>query len=624
MVQLLAPAGSLEALIAAIDSGADAVYFGTKQFNARIKAKNFMDKDLQDGIDYCHAHGARAFITLNTILFDTELEAADKTISLVYCMGADALIVQDLAAAQIAKVVAPELRVHASTQMTIHNSLGARAALKLGFKRINLARELSLEQIRAIHSKVPEIELETFVHGSMCVSYSGLCLISQDRAKRSGNRGVCSQFCRLPLGLEVNEKTSRNGYLLNMKDLNSLELLEEIISAGVSALKIEGRMKNSHYVGKVVSAYRRALDGKTPKLDRDIFNREFTDGFYRETNNSAKGINYSKPGYKGELIGKVTKVSASKVTINLFAELSVNDGIRSQRQNKATRVRQIYRDGKPVRTANKECQLKVPGMFVGDTIYRAYPASTVNLRDKAYKTLDKVQDYNRIRRKSADELFSAPQFFPLMQGAKLFRIRNEEQLAIVSPGAFAALEAWRINTETIKLAEDKGIKLVVDTPTIIPEERVEEFLSRLKQAEELGIRNILANNLGTAGLPNPKFLGYHLNVANRTAAAGYSQFGNIIGIVGSLELPRNMVLNNSFMPMVHGRAELMVLEHDLINALEIPEQTFELPVLTDNKKNRFGIAKGSNVVTMILSPYLIENKENLENLENGYYDYWYG
>lgn len=285
-IELLAPAGSLEALYAAAENGADAVYFGGQMFNARQNAANFTIEEMNEAVSYLHKKGSRALLTLNTLVGNHEiLDLLDYIYEVAAC-GVDGVIVQDLGVVEILKETLPELSLHASTQMAVHNWQGVKYLEDLGFKRAVLARECSLAEIRKIRESC-EIELETFVHGALCVGFSGRCLFSSFIGGRSGNRGLCAQPCRLPYTLLKNgEEVANNGkYLLSPKDLNMIEKLPDLIRAGVNSLKIEGRMKRPEYVATVVGAYRRAIDGyyadnfrvsAQDKADlRQIFNLRF-------------------------------------------------------------------------------------------------------------------------------------------------------------------------------------------------------------------------------------------------------------------------------------------------------------------------------------------------------------
>ena len=274
-MELLAPAGAREQLEAAVRCGANAVYFGTPSFNARRNADNFSGNDFISAVRFCHERGVKTYITLNTLATDAELPELYDTLALIAESGADAVIVQDAAVITAVKKCCPTLRLHASTQMAVHNVAGARLLAAQGFSRIVLARELSVPEIKAIADAV-DCEIEVFVHGAHCMSASGMCYMSSAFGARSGNRGLCAQPCRL------NFKAGDREYALSLKDMCLAGRLDELRDAGVASLKIEGRMKRPEYVAAAVTAYRQALAGETPDIEtlKSVFSRSgFTDGY---------------------------------------------------------------------------------------------------------------------------------------------------------------------------------------------------------------------------------------------------------------------------------------------------------------------------------------------------------
>ena len=281
-MELLAPAGSMEALRAAVCNGADAVYLGAGTFNARMNARNFSAADLQEAIVYCHVRGVKVHLTLNTLVLDREMQRAADLIRMAAAFGVDAFIVQDLGVVSLCREIAPDVPVHASTQMSIHSLEGVQQARELGCTRVVLARELPREELARICVKSP-VEIEVFVHGALCMCYSGQCYLSSVIGRRSGNRGQCAQPCRLPYGYGRFEP---DRYPLSLRDNCLIERLSELERMGVASLKIEGRMKCPEYVAVVTKLYRAALNGKkiTPadlaELEA-VFSREgFTQGYY--------------------------------------------------------------------------------------------------------------------------------------------------------------------------------------------------------------------------------------------------------------------------------------------------------------------------------------------------------
>ncbi len=277
--EILAPVGSVETLKAAVLSGADAVYFGLGNFNARRNAQNFTDKEAKEAIEYCHSRGVKVHITLNTLIKDVELKDAIEAVKHICNSGADAIIVQDLGLAKVIKTVCPHIEIHASTQMSVGTLEGLNELKNLGFTRAVLPRELSLDEIKYLCKHSP-IDLEVFIHGALCMCVSGQCLMSAFLGSRSGNRGLCAQPCRLPFKAE--KGTGRD---LSLKDLSLIEHIPELSEMGICSFKIEGRMKRPEYVSAVVSACKKSINNKYTTLDRkdlsDLFSRSgFTDGYY--------------------------------------------------------------------------------------------------------------------------------------------------------------------------------------------------------------------------------------------------------------------------------------------------------------------------------------------------------
>ena len=282
-MELLAPAGSMEALRAAVCNGADAVYLGADTFNARMNARNFSAADLQEAVVYCHVRGVKVHLTLNTLVLDREMPRAAELIRLAASCGVDAFIVQDLGVVSLCRQLAPDVPIHASTQMSIHSLEGVMEAAALGCSRVVLARELPAEEIAHICKKSP-VEIEVFVHGALCMCYSGQCYLSSVIGRRSGNRGQCAQPCRLPYGYGRFESTR---YPLSLKDNCLVGELDELRRMGVASIKIEGRMKRPEYVAIVTRAYRTVLNGgKLTQADlqelETAFSRQgFTDGYFK-------------------------------------------------------------------------------------------------------------------------------------------------------------------------------------------------------------------------------------------------------------------------------------------------------------------------------------------------------
>lgn len=340
-VELLAPARNLECGREAIKHGADAVYIGAARFGARAAAGNSVE-DIAELARFAHLYYARVYVTVNTILKDSELAETEALVWDLYRAGVDAILVQDMA---VLRMNLPPIALHASTQMDVRSVEKVRFLASCGFSRVVLARELSLDEIRAIHEACPDVELECFVHGALCVSYSGQCYASEYCFSRSANRGECAQFCRLPFDLmDADGKTILSGkHLLSLKDMNRLDSLEELIDAGVVSLKIEGRLKDVSYVKNVVAAYScrlNVLQGTGPCITRtssgsptytftpDVqksFNRGFTDNFLH---GRTPGIHsFDTPKSLGEPMGKSGRSGPGWLTVNGGKEFHNGDGI---------------------------------------------------------------------------------------------------------------------------------------------------------------------------------------------------------------------------------------------------------------------------------------------------------
>lgn len=299
--EILAPAGSFESLKAACDSGADAVYFAGSRFGARKNAVNLTNDEIQEAVKYAHLRGVKLYVTVNVLIFDSELGDVWVFLRFCYESGIDGVIVQDIGIAYMIKKFFPDFRMHASTQMTVHNSSGVSAAEKMGFKRVVLSRELSFDEIKKITENT-ECEVEVFVHGALCMCYSGQCLFSSFLGGRSGNRGYCAQPCRLPYTLldsEMKPVSEKNKYLLSLKDLCLANNIKNLADIGVKSFKIEGRMKGEAYVSAAAGIYSKCKSGidvgdEEIKLLEGIFSRDgFTDGYYNG-NYGRKMLVYNK------------------------------------------------------------------------------------------------------------------------------------------------------------------------------------------------------------------------------------------------------------------------------------------------------------------------------------------
>ncbi len=365
-IELLSPAGNMASLKASVMAGCNAVYLGGTLFSARAFANNFTNEEIVEAINYCHLYGVKVYVTCNILIYEHEVDKFLEYIDFLHQNNVDAILIQDLGMLDLVHQTFPNLEVHASTQMHIHNLDGVLMAQKLGCKRVVLARETSIEEIENIKKKT-SIDLEIFAHGSLCVSYSGQCLFSSLIGHRSGNRGSCVGSCRLPYKIinQENIRLNKGDYPLSMKDLNTLEDIGKLIDIGVKSLKIEGRMKSPEYVYTVTKLYRMAIDsyyekGKVFISNEDlnhlkrIFNREFTKG-YLFNEDMKKIINQERPNHLGIKIGKVLHYQHPFIDIKLFNDVSIHDGLRIllPDEDYGFELNEFYQQKKLVKEAKK-------------------------------------------------------------------------------------------------------------------------------------------------------------------------------------------------------------------------------------------------------------------------------
>lgn len=393
-LELLAPAGSFEAFKAAVENGADAVYLGGKSFSARASAANFDLEELQKAICYAHERWAKVYVTVNILIADQEFPELLDYLYTLQEIGVDALIVQDVGVAELLHTILPEMDIHASTQMTVNTSWGVQYLAKLGISMVVLARETSADEMKLIAAKVP-LNIEVFVHGALCICYSGQCLMSSFIGGRSGNRGTCAQPCRMTYQLVNGQKEnlliqkSPGEHLLSPRDLNLAEELAELKRIGIHSIKIEGRMKRPEYVATVTRLYRQAINRMesstgSPLLSQEehqellqVFNRDFTTGYLRE-NPGAELMSYSRPNNRGTRLGRVTRLESGRLFIKLEAALHPGDGIElwTGRGREGVTVGSIWKD-----------KTKVEEGLHGETIQIEF-SGIAHPGDRVFKTND--------------------------------------------------------------------------------------------------------------------------------------------------------------------------------------------------------------------------------------------
>ena len=343
--ELLVPAGDMECLYQAVANGADAVYLGCKSFGARKFARNFDNEEIVKAIKYAHLYGVKIYVTMNTLVKDDEVDSFLNQVEFLHKNNVDAIIVQDFGMICLLREVFPNLEIHASTQANTSSKETAKLFYDLGVKRVVFSREMSLDEINEVD--VP-VEKEVFIHGALCICYSGCCLMSSMLGTRSGNRGECAGSCRLPYSLEVNGQiVASDKYLLSTKELNSSTKMNELLKSDIASFKIEGRMKSPEYVGFITRYYRSLIDGKNINLEdetnklKTIFNREFTEGNLFNTS-ASELMNSKTSNHIGLEIGKVIDITPSKIKIKLSKPLNQQDAIRFLNSKKGFIINYLY------------------------------------------------------------------------------------------------------------------------------------------------------------------------------------------------------------------------------------------------------------------------------------------
>lgn len=398
-IEILAPAGSYESFHAAIVAGADAVYAGGPKFGARAFAENFTEAQLLNAIDYAHLHQRKFYLTVNTLLKDYEIEQLPEYLEPLYQRGLDAVIVQDMGVLNVVRQYFPDMDIHASTQMTVTGVNGAQFLKENGAVRVVPAREISLEEVRNIKS-VTGMEMECFVHGALCYCYSGQCLLSSLIGGRSGNRGQCAQPCRLPYTVD-----GEKGYLLSLKDICTLDIIPDLIEAGIDSFKIEGRMKRPEYVSGVTSIYRKyvdlylknpqkpyLVDDKDKEMLMDLFNRGgFHTGYYKQKN-GRNMITIQKPNHIGVKVGDVLSQKGREVQMRALTDIAAGDLIEFK--NEAQR----YTTGKSCKQGEVITILAPKGMRLpaGEVLYRVQSPELLNTLEIMYskgKVIEKLYGY---------------------------------------------------------------------------------------------------------------------------------------------------------------------------------------------------------------------------------------
>ena len=621
MLELLAPAGSMEAVAAAVQNGADAVYLGYGDFNARRNAKNFSQEEFAAAVSYCHVRGAKVYLTLNTLLTDRELPRAAEFAAQASALGADAVLVQDMGVVRLLRQVAPDLPVHASTQMTLHNLDGVKMAAELGMTRVVLSRELSRDQIEYICQRSP-IEIEVFAHGALCMCYSGQCFLSSVIGGRSGNRGLCAQPCRLKYGW--GDKADSNP--LSLKDLSLAGHLRELRKMGVACLKLEGRMKRPEYVAVVTGIYSRAIkEDREPTAEeleqlRAAFSRQgFTQGYYLDQQGPDMfGVREEEKEPK-ELFAMARNTyqsgEAQRVPVTFYAMIRPGEpthvGVEDP-QGRVVTVEGQVPEAARTRALTAEA-VETQLSRTGGTPYRC-----VKVRSLVEEGLSlPLAALNALRREALDGLTKQREQLPQRRqgefhpGARYenrkeppaltISVRTAEQvtgelLALGPAMVYIPLEELAAHPE--KAQAPAGTKIGVTLPRVAWDREMDQVTDQLRLVRDLGITDALIGNLGMA--PVAQKLGFTLRgdfgleVYNSQAVKEYKRLGfSSLTLSFELKFPQLRDISKSLDTelITYGRLPLMLMESCIIKNRTGSCNCQNTNILTDRKGARFPVVK---------------------------------
>lgn len=646
MLELLSPAGSPEAVIAAVQNGADAVYLGMGNFNARRGAKNFSDEEFEKAVRYCRIRGCKVYVTLNTLINDREMESAVDAARLASAMGADAILVQDLGLARAIRAALPDIPLHASTQMSIHNLAGVQAAADMGFTRAVLARELSLEQIKFITQNAT-IETEVFVHGALCFCHSGQCYMSSLIGRRSGNRGMCAQPCRMEYSLGGR----MDDHPLSLKDNCLVERLQALEDAGVACVKIEGRMKRPEYGAIVTGIYSRAIKEHRKPTEEEMhqlemaFSRQgFTQGYFDGDKKDMFGTRQESEGDTEKMFTTARKAYADgelrRVPVHFYTVAQKGERIKAiafdDDGNKAVAfgpvperakkqgltesylTEQMFKTGGTPYNCVENKAMAEPGLYL--------PAAEINeLRRKLISQLSEHRAQPPKRR--SGRIPPMPRNIPtIADPAIIFQVRTEEQLT----PELAALKPDYIYVPALLMAQrfdlmrpyiDNGVHLCAVLPRVITDDQAKEVHSALEKLRGYGVTEALVGNLGhvfmarSAGMTLRGDFG--LNSFNSHSLEVLKQAG-FISATASFEL-RMAQIKDMQKPLdtemiIYGRLPLMVSDQCVIRHsagrcnCQTPGQ------LADRMGSVFPVVKEfgcRNVIYNAHKLYMADRKEDL-------------
>ena len=646
-MELLAPAGSMEALRAAVCNGADAVYLGAGTFNARMNARNFSAADLQEAIVYCHVRGVKVHLTLNTLVLDREMQRAADLIRMAAAFGVDAFIVQDLGVVSLCKEIAPDVPVHASTQMSIHSLEGVLEAAALGCSRVVLSRELPASEIAYICKKSP-VEIEVFVHGALCMCYSGQCYLSSVIGRRSGNRGQCAQPCRLPYGYDRFE----DKYPLSLRDNCLIRYLGELDRMGVASIKIEGRMKRPEYVATVTGIYREALDGADVgrgqmEALRAAFSRQgFTQGYY-EGAPGRQMFGTRLPEQENKALLQSARatyesIEPQRVPVQFYAIAARGQNLMVAAQDGNGNICKAQGDvpQEAERRAITPEELAARLSKTGGTPYVCQgvrsvvdPGLSVSAAELNRLRREVLAHLSAVRgRRAAPEIgkyhepvkFSGQKAQPVLTVSVLKAAQITPQMLRLKPAMIYAPLSEVLEEPALfrKLVKD-GQPVAVTLPRVIRDDETRELLGDLQDAAALGIRRALIGNLGHLPLVLSRGMepaaDFGMNLFNSRAAEHLLHLG-FVSCTASFELSLPQLRDLSKpLPMemiVYGRLPLMLTENCLIKNRTGACTCHAGPVkLIDRMGEEFRVVRDCGTCRSVVlngkKLYLLDKKENV-------------
>lgn len=599
MLELLSPAGSPESVIAAVQNGADAVYMGLGDFNARRGAKNFTPEEFEKAARYCRVRGCKVYVTLNTLVGDREMEGAVQLARYASDMGASAILVQDLGLASVLKSAVPDIPLHASTQMSIHNLAGVEMAARMGLTRAVLARELSLEQIKYISKNAP-IETEIFVHGALCFCHSGQCYMSSLIGRRSGNRGMCAQPCRMEYSMGGRMEDS---HPLSLKDNCLVDRLKEIEDAGVACAKIEGRMKRPEYTGIVTGIYSRVIkehrDPTAEELEtlENVFSRQgFTQGYFDGDKKDMFGVRDEKADRETEKLFAETRKNyieneQRRIPVKFYTVINHNEAIKAAAidgdGNKAVVTGPVPQ--KAIRQSVREDIINDQFRKTGGTTYFCedaqsrieqglyVPVSTLNdLRRKLLSALNEQRAKTSPRRSLP--IPEMPQGIkPIEDPATIYHVRTAEQmtkeLAELKPDyLYVPVDVMAENIPLLKSFKENEVTCVAVLPRVITDEQTESVKKMLVRLYNEGVREVLLGNVGHIALAESAGMkiraDFGMNVFNSYSLEAVRNMG-FLSATASFEMRlaqvRDMAKSLNTELIVYGRLPLMVTEQCIIS-----------------------------------------------------------